>query len=82
MEIEHHLFCILNLFSFNLYPKVGREDAQTEFGTVDLLCIICGEGFESLCGLSSPHLFLYLFLLFKKQKWKQQGLRWLKHRGA
>ena len=47
---------------------VGKEDAQTEFGTVDLLCIFSGGGFESLCRLSPPHLFLYLFIHQKKQK--------------
>ena len=46
MEIERHLFYILNLFNFNLYLNVEREDAQTEFGTVDPLCIICVGGFE------------------------------------
>ena len=59
--MERHLICILNLFSFNLYPNVGREDAQTKFETVDLLCIICGEVLKALCGVSPPHLFLYLF---------------------
>ena len=68
MEIECHLICILNLFSFNLYPNVGREDAQAEFGTVDLLCIICGGGFESLCGLSPPHLSVYLFIQTRRNK--------------
>ena len=71
MEIEHHLFCILNLFSFNIYPNVGREGAQTKFGIVDLLCLICGGGFECLCG-SSPHTYsCTCFYLTEKQKWKQ-----------
>jgi hypothetical protein len=47
---------------------VGREDAQTKFGTVDLLCFICGVGFECLCGSSLPHLFLYLFIQTKRNK--------------
>jgi hypothetical protein len=46
---------------------VGREDAQAKFGTVDLLCIICGG---SLCGVSPLHLFLYQFIQLKETKWR------------
>ena len=68
--MEHHLYCILNLFSFNLYPKVEREDAQIEFRTIDLLCIICGGGFESFVRIISPTLILVLVYSNKK---KQSG---------
>jgi len=83
MEIKRHLFYILNLFNFNLYLNVGREDAQTGFGSVDLLCIICGGGFESLCGLS-PHTYSCTCLFNqKKQKSKdKQGLYRHEHRRA
>ena len=69
MEIEHHLFCILNLFSFNLYPKVGREDAQTEFGIVDLLCIICREVLKA-CVDRLPTLILVPTYSTKRNKMK------------
>jgi len=63
------------LFTFNLYLDVGSEDAETEFGTIDLLCIISREVLNALCGFPPPQLFLYLHLFSrKKQRQNQQGL--------
>jgi hypothetical protein len=47
---------------------VGREDAQTEFGTTNSLCIICGVGFESFIGSISPTLILVPIYSNKRNK--------------
>jgi hypothetical protein len=50
---------------------VGREDAQTEFETVDPLCIICGGDFESFMWSMSPTLILVPVYSNKRNKVKK-----------
>jgi hypothetical protein len=58
----------------------GREDAQTEFATVDPLCIICGGGFESFVLSISPTLILVPIYSNKGNKVEnKQGLCQLDH---
>jgi hypothetical protein len=47
---------------------VRREDAQTEFETVDPLCIICGGGFESFVWSISPTLIIVPIYSNKRNK--------------
>jgi hypothetical protein len=54
------LILVIKIFVFKL-KIVGREDAQTEFGTVDLLCIICGGGLKAYVDCL-PHTYSYTCL--------------------
>jgi hypothetical protein len=51
---------------------IGREDAQTEVGTVDPLCIICEGGFESFVWSISPTFIVVpVYSIKEKQRRKQ-----------
>ena len=66
MECHFDLY-VFNLFSFfNLYLNVGRDDAQTKFGTVDLLCTILREVLNA-CVDHLRHTCFYTCFLFSKE---------------
>ena len=75
MKMERHfdLYVLICLVLFNLYLNVGSEDGQTEFGTVNLLCIILGR-FRMLVWIVSPHTcFCTCFLFGDKKYTKTSG---------
>jgi hypothetical protein len=49
------------------FKIVGREDAQTKFGSIDLLCIIFWGGFEGSMWIISPTLILVPYLFKQKE---------------